>query len=191
MSYSITISKNKITGLKEEVVWQPKDAVPLSLLNSRDENLQNEINDISMVVHSIIQTNKYISYSDSSTSLINNNYSKIVFNNEISNQGFIYINGDIIVPQDGFYQSNIIFGLETNNLNDCYVKWSYQDTSSLLITDIYNMRVYQGLKTNPSFNVNYSAYLKSGNKVYFSVYQETSGNKNISLNNAQFSINMI
>jgi hypothetical protein len=191
MSNSITISKNKITGLEEEVVWQPKDAVPLSLLDSRDAVLQNEINDISMVVHSITQTNKYISYSDSSTNLINNNYSKIVFNNEISNQGFIYINGDIIVPQDGFYQSNIIFGLETNNLNDCYVKWSSQDTSSLLITDIYNMRVYQGLRINPSFNVSYSAYLKSGDKVYFSIYPSRNGNGNISLNKAQFSMNMI
>lgn len=194
MSYSVIISKNKITGLVGGAVtkaFNSKDAVPYSLLYSTEQNLQDEINDISMVVHGIIQTNKYISYNDSSTNLIDNSYSKIIFNNEKSNQGFTYNNGDIIVPQDGFYQSNVIFGVETNDLSDCYLKWSSQDPSSLLITDIYNMRVYQGFKTNPNFNVSYSSYLISGDIINFSIYQEASGNVDISLNKAQFSMNVI
>jgi hypothetical protein len=191
MSYSVIISKNKITGLEGGAVWQPKDAVPLSLLNSTKNTLQNEINDISMVVHGIIQTNKYISYNDSSTNLIDNSYSKLDFNTEISNQGFTYSNGDIIVPQNGFYQSNLILGLETYDLSDCYVKWTTTDPSSLLITDIYNLRVFNGLINNPNYNVNYSAYLVSGDVINFSVFQQSQSLNDISLNKAQFSLNVI
>ena len=191
MSYSVIISKNKITGLEGGAVWQPKDAVPLSLLNSTEEVLQNEINDISMVVHGIIQSNKYISYNDSSTNLIDNSYSKLDFNTEMSNQGFTYSNGDIIVPENGFYQSNLILGLETYDLSDCYVKWTTTDPSSLFITDIYNLRVFNGLINNPNYNVSYSAYLVSGDVINFSVFQQTQSLNDISLNKAQFSLNVI
>ena len=66
MSYSVIISKNKITGLEEANCTQPKDAVPLSLFQDLSayvynisggpqdiSNLQQELNDLSVVVYDL------------------------------------------------------------------------------------------------------------------------------------------
>ena len=49
MSYSVIISNKKITGLEQAVVTQPKDAVPLSML----QDLSAVVYDLSGYVYSI------------------------------------------------------------------------------------------------------------------------------------------
>jgi hypothetical protein len=86
MSYSVIISKNKITGLEEGAVTQPKDAVPYSLFQDLSayvynisggpqdiSNLQQELNDLSAVVYDL-STNIYLDISNIQTEIFDLSY---------------------------------------------------------------------------------------------------------------------
>ena len=101
MSYSVIISKNKITGLEEANCTQPKDAVPLSLFQDLSayvynisggpqdiSNIQQELNDLSAVVYDL-STNIYLDISNIQTEIFDLSY--YVYNDLSSGGGSINI----------------------------------------------------------------------------------------------------